>query len=261
MTSKRSLLTLAITCWLAAPASAQEAAPAPAADDPAMPAAEATAVPAPEDVPAAAPMAAPTRSAEEDMAVEPEEDEGADKCALGDLCIGPVFTLGAINPLGLGVHARYGEHLGFGIDYQFIPSLSFGQASAGWGMVAGEGRWYPFGGAFFLSGGLSYQYFNASASAGAGATRIDVSGSVGIPSLKLGLGLMGHDGFVMGIDLGFQIPLGGTNVDFDAATGGGAADQAMVASLHKDMQDAAKAGIGLIPVIPQLNLLRIGYLF
>jgi hypothetical protein len=260
MTLKRSLLTLAISCWLAAPAFAQEAAPAPTAEDPSMPAAEPAAVPAPQDVPAAAPDVAPTR-AEADMPVEPEDDEGADKCALGDLCLGPVFTLGAINPLGLGVHARYGEHLGFGLDWQFIPSLSFGSASAGWGMVAGEGRWYPFGGAFFLSGGLSYQYFNASASAGSGSTRIDVSGSVGIPSLKLGLGLMGHDGFVMGIDLGFQIPLGGTNVDFDAATGGGAADTAMVGKMHKDIADAADAGIGLIPVIPQLNLLRIGYLF
>jgi hypothetical protein len=259
MNLNRSLLTLAITCWLAAPALAQEAAPAPGAEDPAMPAAEPSAVPAPEDVPAAA--TAPTRSAEDDMPVEQEEDEGASKCAFGDLCIGPVFTLGAINPLGLGLHARYGEHLGFGIDYQFIPSLSFGQASAGWGMVAGEGRWYPFGGAFFLSGGLSYQYFSASASAGAGASRIDVSGSVGIPSLKLGLGLMGHDGFVMGIDLGFQIPLGGTNVDFDAATGGGSSDMAMVASMRKDIAKAADAGVGLIPVIPQLNLLRIGYLF
>ena len=255
MTSKRSLLTLAITCWLASPALAQEAAEAPA--DPM--AEQPQAVPAPEAVPAA--TNGPERVSDADMPAELEEDPGAEKCALGELCIGPVFTLGAINPLGIGVHARYGEKLGFGIDYQFIPSLTFGQASAGWGMLAGEGRWYPFGGAFFLSGGISYQYFSASASAGSGATRIDVSGSVGIPSLKLGLGVMGHDGFVMGIDLGFQIPLGGTDVDFDSASGAGIGDAEMVANLQSDVSDAADAGIGLIPVIPQLNLLRIGYLF
>src|SRR5690348_14501067 len=50
MISKRSLLTLAISCWLAAPALAQEAAPAPEAApaqaDPSMPS-DPTAVPAP----------------------------------------------------------------------------------------------------------------------------------------------------------------------------------------------------------------------
>lgn len=255
MISKRSLLTLAITCWLANPALAQEAAEAPAdaaAQSGEMPA-DPLAVPAPE--------VGEGPRADADMPAELEEDPSAEQCALGELCLGPVFTLGAINPLGLGVHARYGENLGFGLDWQFIPSLTFGSASAGWGMVAGEGRWYPFGGAFFLSGGLSYQYFSASASSGSGTSRIDVSGSVGIPSFKLGLGLMGHDGFVMGIDLGFQIPLGGTDVDFDAATGGGISNAEMVAKMQADISDAADAGIGLIPVIPQLNLLRIGYLF
>jgi len=252
MLSKRSLLTLAISCWLAAPALAQEAAPDAMPADP-------TAVPAPEAVPAADAMAGPRADA--DLPVELEEDPSEEQCALGELCLGPVFTLGAINPLGIGLHARYGENLGFGIDYQFIPSLTFGRASAGWGMVAGEGRWYPFGGAFFMSGGISYQYFNASASAGSGASQIDVSGSVGIPSFKLGLGVMGRSGFVMGIDLGFQIPLGGTNVDFDAATGAGIGNAEMVANLQADIADAADAGVGLIPVIPQLNLLRIGYLF
>lgn len=254
MISKRSLLTLAISCWLAAPALAQEAAEAPQAADPT---ADAPADP----LAVSAPEAGQGPRADADMPAELEEDPSDSECALGELCLGPVFTLGAINPLGLGVHARYGENFGFGIDWQFIPSLTFGSASAGWGMVAGEGRWYPFGGAFFLSGGLSYQYFNASASAGSGTSRIDVSGSVGIPSFKLGLGLMGHDGFVMGIDLGFQIPLGGTDVDFDAATGAGVSNAEMVAKMQSDIADAADAGIGLIPVIPQLNLLRIGYLF
>jgi hypothetical protein len=250
--TKRSLLTLAISCWLAAPALAQDAAPEAMQSDP-------TSVPAPQAVPPADPLYGPRAS--EELPTELEEDPSDEQCALGELCLGPVFTLGAINPLGVGLHARYAENFGFGIDYQFIPSLTFGQASAGWGMVAGEGRWYPLGGAFFLSGGFSYQYFNASASAGSGDSRIDVSGSVGIPSLKLGLGLMGGSGFVMGIDLGFQIPLGGTNVDFDAATGAGIGNADMVANLQSDISDAADAGVGLVPVIPQLNLLRIGYLF
>ena len=86
-----------------------------------------------------------------------------------------------------------------------------------------------------------------------------------MPALKLGLGFMGHDGFVMGIDLGFQIPLGSTDVEFEVRTNGGGAMQRRTAGAmvdtQGDMQDGADAAISLIPFIPQLNLLRFGYLF
>ena len=72
-----------------------------------------------------------------------------------------MLSLGLINPLGIGAHARYGENFGFGFDYQFLPTLTFSNASAGWSLITVEARWYPFGGSFFLGGGFGYQNFNA----------------------------------------------------------------------------------------------------
>jgi hypothetical protein len=289
MKTTRTLLVLAVCCWLATPVAAQLApAPAAAADpaaDPAAapldPAAPVEAAPAPEAVPGveaapalepAAPMvepapepvaAAPAPAPTPEIAPIPPAETGEQieeeaKCAMKELCVGPVLSLGLINPLGIGAHARYQENWGFGLDYQFIPSLTFGDASAGWSLFTLEGRWYPWGNAFWLGAGFGYQSFNAEAEASGGGSTVRVEGTVGVPALKLGLGFMGRDGFVMGIDLGFNLPLGGTDVEF---SGSGLSDDPMVAQLRSDIADAADKGIGLIPFIPQLNLLRIGYLF
>ena len=73
-------------------------------------------------------------------------------------------------------------------------------------------------------------------------------------------------GATSGIDLGLNIPLGDSNVHFSGLNGGGAASQdptvaAKMADLRKNINDAANKGVKLIPFVPQLNLLRIGYLF
>ena len=85
-----------------------------------------------------------------------------------------------------------------------------------------------------------------------------------MPAFKLGLGFMGREGFVMGIDLGLHIPLGSTDVEFDMPTGCedlGATTVAAVMDMQDQINDAADKVVKVIPVVPQLNLLRIGYLF
>jgi hypothetical protein len=232
-----------------------EAAPAPAPE----------AAPMPEQAPPPAPVVAPVPPPPAPETGEESGDEDKVECAFGDLCVGPVLSLGLINPLGFGAHARYAENWGFGLDYQFVPSLNFGDASAGWSLFTVEGRWYPFGGAFFLGAGFGYQSFSADGSSSAAGMTASVEGSVGLPAFKLGLGFMGRSGFIMGIDLGFLLPLGSTDVEFDVHTSGsgvgGPELDAMVESTKGDIQDGADAAISLIPFIPQLNLLRIGYLF
>jgi hypothetical protein len=226
--------------------------------------------PMPEAAPAPAPapvvMAGPA-PAEPTPVGDEERNEDAPihkKCALGNLCMGPVLSLAVINPFGFGAHARYGEHLGFGIDYQFMPTVGLSTVNAGWSLFTVEGRWYPFGGAFFLGGGFAYQaaHMSTKLNTGIPGSELNVKGALSMPALKFGLGFMGHDGFVMGIDLALNVPLGGTNVNFQMPSGaaiGPAAD--MVAKAHKDINDAANKGIKLLPFVPQLNLIRIGYLF
>lgn len=187
------------------------------------------------------------------------EDEDKVMCVAGEMCLGPVFSLGLLNVVGIGAHARYGEYAGFGLDFQFIPTVGPADGNFSTLLFTANGRFYPFGGSFFLGGGFAYQSVSIEAKIG----DTTAAGSMGMPQIMLGLGFMGHDGFVMGIDLALGIPLGGSDVVIDSSAPAGApADQ--VASYNEavgNLRDVADKAIKVLPVLPQLNLLRVGYLF
>ncbi len=229
-----------------APAPAPEAVPAPA------PVPEAAPAPvAPPPPPAAAPEAAP-------VAPPPPPADEESKCVLGDLCFGPVLTGGLFNVIGLGVHARYGDYLGFGADYQFF-NLTASSTSLGLSLITLDGRLYPFGGSLFLSAGFAYQNINLKATAGA----LPVKAGISAPLFKLGLGFMGHDGFVAGIDLALELPLGSTKTTFDTSLPAGA-DAKAIADYNASKKNIEKAGdlfARALPFMFQLNLLRLGFLF
>jgi hypothetical protein len=235
----RVLAALALCCSVAAPVFAQSAATVAVAPSIAQPELSAN---------------APRRAESPRTAEQP--------CTLGEFCVGPLVTLGAIDPLGIGAHLRYGRYLGFAIDYQFLPThIDIGVASSTWSLFTVEGRVYPFGNAFFVAGGIGYQRLTASAHQVTPAGDVGLSGSLGMPSLKLGIGLMGHDGFVLGADIGFNLLLGDPNVEFGKPTGPGASYQTGTLALREDVNEIADRGVRTFPVIPQLNLIRMGYLF
>jgi hypothetical protein len=193
----------------------------------------------------------------------PETNGASDEgCTLGQLCFGPMVTLGAIDLLGVGVHLRYGRYLGFGVDYQFLPTrIDIEQASATWSLLTVEGRAYPFANAFFLSAGFGYQSFAATVREMTGEGLVSMSGSLGVPALKLGIGFVGKSGFVLGADVGFNVLLGDADVQFDEPTGPAAMYQTAAISLRAEINDIANQAMDEIPVIPQINFIRMGYLF
>lgn len=193
------------------------------------------------------------------------------RCALGPVCLGPVFNLGIANPLGFGMHARIGNYLGVGIDYQFLPEISIQSAATTASLLTVDGRVYPFGGAFFLSAGFAVQSVSAVASAtvsdGQGnAYAFAARGAVHVPMVKFGLGFFGHKGFVLGIDLAVGVPLGDTAVELDASYSGLPPSALAQASLIEDQaraeaQAAVDKVLDMMPMLVQVNLLRVGYTF
>ena len=180
-------------------------------------------------------------------------------CAAGDLCIGPEVTLGLINLIGIGAHARYGDYAGFGVDFQFIPTVGTDAANLSTFLFTANGRYYPFGGAFFIGGGFAFQSVSLEATIGGSKA----AGTMSMPEIMLGIGFMGRDGFIMGIDLALGIPLGGSDVSVDSKlpAGSDAMAEANYAKSVNKLEDMADSVIKVLPVLPQLNLLRIGYLF
>ena len=75
--------------------------------------------------------------------------------------------------------------------------------------------------------------------------------------LKLGLGVLGRAGFVMGLDLVFGIQLGGNSVELESTLP--RVDEVVAA--EKKIRDRADKFVRAIPFLLQLNLIRIGFLF
>jgi hypothetical protein len=93
---------------------------------------------------------------------------------------------------------------------------------------------------------------------------IPIDASVGIPQFMLGLGVLGGEGFVMGIDLALGIPLGSAAVEFDSEMPD-ASDNPLAAEAYadqqRDIEDFAEVVLEILPATVQLNLIRIGYIF
>jgi hypothetical protein len=178
-----------------------------------------------------------------------------------------VFTLGLVNPLGIGIHGRISEDFGFALDYQWLPSIGVGNVDAGISLFTLTGRWHPGGSSFFLGAGFSYQSLYAEGVVGDPSgmgNDIPIDASVGIPQLMLGLGVLGGEGFVMGIDLALGIPLGSADVEFDSEMPD-ENDNPLAAEAYadqkRDIEDFAEVVLEILPATFQLNLIRIGYIF
>lgn len=186
---------------------------------------------------------------------------GDGECLLPDLCFGPVFSVGMLNPLGVGLHMRYGAYLGLAVDYQFLPAVTISDVSVSASLFVAEGRYYPTGGALFVSAGLALQHL-----VGEGSVTLDdspesmrIEGTINVTALKLGIGFTGHDGLVVGIDLGLHVPVRQRDLRFgyDASLEG----NADVQQVEEDIRDAGGRALEEVPILVQLNLIRIGYLF
>ena len=173
------------------------------------------------------------------------DDEDKVVCAAGELWIGPVVTLGLINLIGVGAHARYGDYAGFGIDFQFIPTVGPEDGNFSTFLFTANGRYYPFGGAFFIGGGFAFQSVSIEATIG----DAKAAGTMSMPELMLGIGFMGRDGFIMGIDLALGIPLGGSDVSVDSNAASAAADEMARMNYMEAVQNLEDVGDKAIKVL------------
>ena len=257
--------------------SIEPAQPAPAAyaPAPAAPAPAPAAAPPPASATAVAPVAPlpPSAASEheyvpatqtqvyEEAPPPPAAEKSGPHCLLGALCLGPVLTAGAIDVFGVGVQART-DFWGIGFDYQFVNFTARG-VPVRLSLLTVEGRIYPFGGAFFVAGGLAWQagsfrsHLTYPGNGQIPPIETDISGSVNVPVFKIGTGFMGRNGFVMGIDLSLGLRLAGTRVSFTSDL---PRIQEVIDAEDK-IRNRANTWIRGLPFLFQVNLLRFAFLF
>jgi hypothetical protein len=78
------------------------------------------------------------------------------------------------------------------------------------------------------------------------------------------IGFMGHDGFVLGADLGLLFPLSPMRIHVHeniAALAQNGVPQADIDEARADAESRVNKVLTAVPVLVQLNLLRLGYMF
>jgi hypothetical protein len=194
--------------------------------------------------------------------VEEPEASAAAGCAMSELCVGPVVALfGPPNLIGGGLHLRFGRYLGAGVDYQVLPSINISSITVGASLLSANARVYPFGGAFFVGGGFGYQAIKGQLRDG----DMTLGAKTGFPAATANIGFMGHDGFVLGADIGLLFPLGTSRVSVQDMSGAkfapGSASETQLNSTMSQAQNRMTRLLDLMPVFMQVNLIRVGYLF
>jgi hypothetical protein len=201
---------------------------------------------------------APAAPAQPDVASDEPEASAASSCMLSQVCMGPVVSLlGPPNLIGGGLHMRFGRYLGAGVDYQALPNVTVSPVTVGGSLLSAGARVYPFGGAFFLGGGMAYQAIHAQFH----DSDVGVSARTGFSAATANIGFMGHDGFVFGADIGLLFPLGSNRVNVQDMGNSAGFSQAQIDATKAQAQSRVEKALDLMPVFLQVNLIRLGYMF
>ena len=192
--------------------------------------------------------------------------------------IGPVVGVGLPNLISVGGMLKLTKYLGGGVNVGLIPSTKlsvYGQATLSYQEYDVYGRLFPFGGGFFLGAGVGYATVK-----GTLKDQFDTSKYPGVPnplvyegqgSVKtmivtpqIGYFYTTDIGFSIGLDLGAQLPIAPSKVDFNSQLNvpsgqvGNAIQLAYVDPNDKKVKDTLET-LGRTP-LPTINL-KMGWLF
>jgi hypothetical protein len=166
---------------------------------------------------------------------EPEKDDDGGGL-LGPLRIGLLVGGGLPEILSLGGQIKLTRFVGAGVNIGLIPTVKisyYGDATLSYQEYDAYGRVYPFGGAFFLGAGVGYatikgtvnSKLNTDAAQGMypgipNPILVDSQGSVRTLVFTPQIGFMKifGSGFTIGLDVGAQLPIAPSKVDFATTT-------------------------------------------
>jgi hypothetical protein len=143
--------------------------------------------------------------------------------------IGPVVGVGVPSVISVGGTLKVTRFLGAGVNLGLIPKVQlsyYGDATLSYQHVDVYGRLYPFGGGFFLHGGLGYANINGTLtgkqsyaqSGGSGSVDYKGVGKVRTPTLTALIGYFYTTsiGLSFGLDAGAQIPVAPSTIEFNS---------------------------------------------
>ncbi|HYP99310.1 MAG TPA: hypothetical protein VER96_11630 [Polyangiaceae bacterium] len=154
---------------------------------------------------------------------------------LGPFRIGVLVGTGLPEIMNFGAQLKLTRFFGAGVNVGLIPTVKinyYGEAQQQYQEYDVYGHIYPFGGSFFLGAGVGYaqidgilvSHFNLSALNAGVSGNVDVMGDATVRTLvltpQLGFLKIFDVGFAIGFDVGAQIPIAPSQVDFHTTTVG-----------------------------------------
>ncbi|HEX7452261.1 MAG TPA: hypothetical protein VF294_08250 [Polyangiaceae bacterium] len=200
-------------------------------------------VSAPPTVAPAEPFASPQNAPHSSDPVAPPEPDKAndDEGLFGPFRIGVLVGGGLPDLLSLGGMIKLTRYFGAGINIGLIPTVKislYGDATVAFQEYDAYGHIFPFGGAFFMGAGVGYanvhgtianrytlkttgtpsEYAVAMAEGYRGSPTLEVDSQANVRTLvltpQIGLLKTFQAGFTLGIDVGAQVPIAPSKVDF-----------------------------------------------
>lgn len=165
----------------------------------------------------------------DDLAKKEKEVEGKDDShgVFGPFRIGPVIGVGLPRFLSFGGAIKLTKYLGAGINYGIIPEVQFayyGDATVRYQGVDIYGHIHPFGGGFFLGAAVGYAHARGTYEEqfqnplDANAAPFPYTSEATVQTLvltpELGYFFTFKSGFTMGVEVGLQIPIAPSKIDF-----------------------------------------------
>lgn len=189
---------------------------------------------------------------------------------------GMIFGVGAPNLMSIALTAKVTRYLGIGASFGIIPEMDvpfYGEATLSYQSYTAFARLHPFGGGFFLGSGLGYVTMH-----GTYQDSVDVAALTGVASLstqtlkgegsvrsfvvtpQLGYQAIFASGFLLGFDLGAQIPVSKSQVEFTTNVPG--VVQTLVPTQYSNAQTKVRDTLQRVgqQVLPVVNL-QLGWMF
>ncbi|MEI9953471.1 MAG: hypothetical protein WDO74_31945 [Pseudomonadota bacterium] len=162
-----------------------------------------------------------------------DEDSGG---LLGPIRIGVLVGTGLPEVANFGAQLKLTRFIGLGVNVGLIPTVKiryYGEAAQAYQEYDAYGHIYPFGGSFFLGAGVGYvkidgtllNRFNLADLQQPGISgSVDVTSNASVRTLvltpQLGFLKIFDVGFAIGFDLGAQIPIASSQVEFNTVAPG-----------------------------------------
>ena len=175
---------------------------------------------------------------------------------------------GLPNVLNFGATAKLFDHLGFGLNMGMIPDVQvsmYGEATLSYREYDAFGRLYPFGGGFFLGAGVGYHSVEGSFTKTIETPiplypsyTVTSHGSVRAMILTPQIGWFSifGSGFALGFDIGAQVPIAPSEIEFDTNLPPEVPQQYVDESNKEVLESLDKLGKTIVPVVN----IRVGFM-